>query len=140
MSKKFTSIQPPIRIDKWLWAVRLCKTRAIATDLCKRQKVFINNQIAKPSREIHSGQTIILKREGIQWKYKIIQCIDKRVSAPLAAGCKEDITPKESLARLKMVKDTWTPRRPKGSGRPTKKERRDLDNAKNKILTQKPNY
>jgi len=116
-----------VRIDKWLWAVRICKTRAMATDLCKRQKVTINGQYAKASREIHPGQTITIKKEGIEWKYKVIECIDKRVSAPLAAKCKNDITPDENLNQLKLIKTNWTPYRAKGSGRPTKKERRDLD-------------
>ncbi|VAX37410.1 Ribosome-associated heat shock protein implicated in the recycling of the 50S subunit (S4 paralog) [hydrothermal vent metagenome] len=130
-SKDIRSPINAVRIDKWLWAVRICKTRTIATNLCKRQKVFIDGQAVKPSREVHSEQVVIIKREGIQWHYKIIQCIDKRVGASLAAECKENITPQENLERLKIMKSPWTPRREQGRGRPTKKERREL----NKLFT-----
>ncbi|MCA9394691.1 MAG: RNA-binding S4 domain-containing protein [Candidatus Omnitrophica bacterium] len=116
-----------IRLDKWLWAVRICKTRAAATDLCKRQRVSVDGQNAKPSREIREGNLITVKRDGIDWQYKVLKCIDKRVGAKIAAECREDLTPKEDLKRLKEVKSSWTPRRPKGEGRPTKKDRRDLD-------------
>jgi len=120
---------PSIRIDKWLWAVRICKTRLIASTLCKRQKVFVDGQLVKPSREVHPGQTIAIKKDGIEWQYKVIQCIEKRVSAPLAALCKEDRTSQESLDQLKMINKGWAARREKGAGRPTKKERRDMDKA-----------
>lgn len=116
-----------VRLDKWLWAVRICKTRAVATDLCKRQRVSVNGQQAKPSREVHVDQLITVKRDGIEWQYKVLKCIDKRVGAKVAAECKEDLTDPEALKQLKEVKSGWTPRRPKGEGRPTKKDRRAID-------------
>lgn len=116
-----------VRIDRWLWAVRICKTRSIATDLCKRQRVSVDGQDVKPSREVRVGQTVILKRDSISWQYKVLKCITNRVGAKLAIECKEDLTPQEEIDKLKMIKSGWTPRRAKGEGRPTKKERRALD-------------
>ena len=116
-----------VRIDRWLWAVRICKTRPMATDLCKRQRVSIDSQHVKPSREVKPGQTIALKRDGITWQYKVLKCITNRVGAKLAVTCVENLTEQEELDKLKIVKAGWTPRRIKGQGRPTKKERRALD-------------
>ena len=116
-----------IRLDRWLWAVRICKTRPKAHDLCKRQRVSIDGQHAKPSRDIRVGQIVTLKREGIQWRYKVLKCIGNRVGAKVAVECKEDLTSQEELDKLKMVRSAWTPVRDKGSGRPTKKERRALE-------------
>lgn len=116
-----------IRLDKWLWAVRIAKTRSVATDLCKRQRVSVDGQTAKPSREVREGQLITVRRDGIDWQYKVLKCIDKRVGAKIAAECREDLTPEEDLQRLKEVKAGWTPRRAKGEGRPTKKDRRAID-------------
>ncbi|MCA9398523.1 MAG: RNA-binding S4 domain-containing protein [Candidatus Omnitrophica bacterium] len=119
--------QESVRIDKWLWAVRICKTRLIAADLCKRQKVSIDGQYIKPSRDVKTGQVVTVKKDGIDWQYKILQCIDKRVGAKIAAACYEDLTPTEDVEKLKMIKSVWVPRRAKGEGRPTKKDRRAID-------------
>jgi len=116
-----------VRIDRWLWAVRICKTRPMAADLCKRQRVSIDGQHVKPSREVKLGQTIALKRDGITWQYKVLKCITNRVGAKLAVTCVENLTEQEELDKLKIVKTGWTPSRVKGQGRPTKKERRALD-------------
>ena len=116
-----------VRIDKWLWAVRICKTRKLSTELCKQHKILINGHPVKPSREVIPGQIVVLKRDGVEWIYKVLQCLDKRVSAPLSSEYKEDITPNETLERLKIIKRDMMPRRPKGAGRPTKKERRTLE-------------
>ena len=116
-----------VRIDRWLWAVRICKTRSIATDLCKRQRISVDGQPVKPSRIVKAGQVVTLKRDAILFQYKILRCIANRVGAKLAIECKEDLTPKEEIDKLKMIKSSWVPRRAKGEGRPTKKERRALD-------------
>ena len=116
-----------IRIDKWLWASRICKTRKVVAELCKQHKVLIAGQPVKRSREVGPGQVVVIKREGIEWHYKVIKCLDKRVSSPLSLEFKEDITPKENLERLEQMKKDMMPRRPKGAGRPTKKERRTLE-------------
>jgi ribosome-associated heat shock protein Hsp15 len=119
--------QIDVRIDKWLWAVRICKTRLLATDLCKRQRVTIDGQAVKPSRMVLMGQVIVVRKEGFSWQYRVLQCIDKRVGARSAKECCEDITPQEEKDRFALVKSSWIPRRAKGEGRPTKKERRAVD-------------
>ncbi|VAW18869.1 Ribosome-associated heat shock protein implicated in the recycling of the 50S subunit (S4 paralog) [hydrothermal vent metagenome] len=116
-----------VRVDKWLWSVRICKTRVISTGLCKRQKVSIDGQNVKPSREVSIGQVISVRRDGIHWTYKVLKCIDKRVGAKIALECYENLTSKEELNKLRLIKSGWVPRRDQGTGRPTKKERRDID-------------
>jgi ribosome-associated heat shock protein Hsp15 len=116
-----------VRIDKWLWAVRICKTRLIATDLCKRHKVSVNGQPVKPSRDVVAGQIVVVRKDGIGWQYRVLKCIDKRVGPPVAKECCEDITPQEEKDKLALVKGGWIPRRAPGEGRPTKKERREMD-------------
>ena len=121
------NIEESVRIDKWLWAVRICKTRQVAADLCKRQKVFVDGQLVKPSREIREGQLVMVRKEGIEWQYKVLKCIKNRVGAKVAVECREDLTPQEQIDKLKMMKEAGMPRRASGAGRPTKKERRDIE-------------
>jgi ribosome-associated heat shock protein Hsp15 len=109
------------------WSVLICKTRPIATDLCQRHKVTIDGQPVKPSRSVLVGQVIGLRREGISWQYRVLKCIDKRVGARLVKECCEDITPEEERNKLALIKAGWVPRRLPGEGRPTKKERRDME-------------
>lgn len=116
-----------VRIDRWLWAVRICKTRSLATDLCKRQRVTIDGLKAKPSREVRVGQLIEVKREGITRQYRVLKLIEKRVGAKAAAECVIDETPQEAIDKIKTVKGARPPQRDKGAGRPTKKERRKID-------------
>ncbi len=116
-----------VRIDKWLWSVRICKTRLIATDLCKRHKVSIDGQAVKPSRDVKIGQVIVVRKEGVSWQYRVLKCIDKRVGAQLVKECCEDITPPEERNKLALIKGGWAPRRAKGEGRPTKKDRREME-------------
>ncbi|MFT5387183.1 MAG: ribosome-associated heat shock protein Hsp15 [Candidatus Omnitrophota bacterium] len=128
--KEFESV----RIDKWLWAVRICKTRVVASDGCKRDKVKIDGQLAKPSREVRKDQIVSLQRDGIVWQYQVLKCIEKRVSAKIAAECKLDITPEEDVKKFKLVKSQRMPSRPQGMGRPTKKDRREFDKLFNEDL------
>ncbi|MBF0484162.1 MAG: RNA-binding S4 domain-containing protein [Candidatus Omnitrophica bacterium] len=116
-----------VRIDKWLCAVRIFKTRSLASEMCEREKVWVDGQRVKPSREIKVGQKIKVRKENIDWEFEVLQCIDKRVSAPISLECKKDITPPEVLERAKLIRSMWTARREPGTGRPTKKERRELD-------------
>ena len=116
-----------VRIDKWLWAVRICKTRPIATELCQRQRVSIDDQPVKPSRHVLTGQVIVVRKEGLSWQYRVLKVIDKRVGAEIAKECCADITPQEDKDRLALAKSSWVPRREKGEGRPTKKDRRAID-------------
>lgn len=118
-----------IRIDKWLWAVRFFKTRTMATDTCTSGKVKIDGNAVKPSYIIKVEQSIQLNHQGIKKTILVKQLIEKRVSAPLAAECYEDNTPEEEKAISKMPASFYEIRE-KGIGRPTKKDRREIDKFK----------
>ena len=116
-----------VRIDKWLWAVRIYKTRSKATEACKKGRILIDDLPVKPSREIHPGDIIEIKKAPITRKYKVLALAEKRMSAKLTEDFLEDITPPEEIELLETQKKMkWFSRKP-GTGRPTKKERRDLD-------------
>jgi ribosome-associated heat shock protein Hsp15 len=116
-----------VRIDKWLWAVRIYKTRSKATEACKKGRILIDDLPVKPSREIHPGEIIEIKKAPITRKFKVLALADKRMSAKLTDDFVEDITPPEEIELLETQKKMkWLSRKP-GTGRPTKKERRDLD-------------
>ncbi len=119
-----------MRADKFLWSVRLYKTRSIASEACKAGKVTINNVEVKPSRTIVKGETIVLKKSPVTYTYRVIDLAGNRVSAKLAAQFIEDLTPKEELAKLEFNRSTATGFRQKGTGRPTKKDRRVIDKLK----------
>jgi ribosome-associated heat shock protein Hsp15 len=116
-----------IRIDKWLWAVRLFKTRSLASDECRKGKVMISGISVKPSREISEGETIQLKRPPIIRSYKVIALTENRVSAKLVPEFMIETTPASELEILEMQKNMGFYHREPGAGRPTKKERRELD-------------
>jgi ribosome-associated heat shock protein Hsp15 len=119
-----------VRADKFLWSVRLYKTRTIAAEACKSGKVFINNVEVKPSRTVLKGETIILKKSPITYTYRVIDLAGSRVSAKLATHFIENLTPKEELAKLEIDRSAQTAFREKGAGRPTKKDRRVIDRMK----------
>lgn len=116
-----------IRIDKWLWAVRIFKTRSLAGDHCRSAKVIIDGISVKPSRIIHLDEVVSVKRPPAVFTYKVRGIIAKRVSASLAAKHVENITPQSELDKLKQVQESAFFKRERGSGRPTKKERRDIE-------------
>ena len=116
-----------MRIDKFLWCVRYYKTRSIATEACKKGHIRVNGQIAKPSREIYIMDKIEVRKEQINYQLEVNEIPPNRVSAKLVALYITDTTPKEAFeakALLKYAKDYY---RKKGTGRPTKKDRRDID-------------
>ncbi|MCP4553412.1 MAG: RNA-binding S4 domain-containing protein [Bacteroidetes bacterium] len=119
-----------IRIDKWLWTVRLFKTRNIAAEACKGGKVKIDGKVVKPSRDIKVGDLISIQQTPIIKEVKVLQIIKNRVSAKLAVESVEDITPKEEYDKLKMMNELNYERRDRGAGRPTKKERRTIGKLK----------
>lgn len=125
-----------VRLDKWLWSVRLYKSRTMASDACRTGKVRVNELNAKPSMMIVRGDMIQLKKNGFNLSYKVLELIDKRVSATLAAPCIEDLTPQEELSKYKewYVGKSGVEFREKGDGRPTKKERREIDDFKSLYL------
>lgn len=117
-----------IRLDKYLWSIRLFKTRSIATDACDSGKVKFDGLQAKPSRSVHIGDEYEVKTEAKRWKIKVTGLIEKRVAHAEAIKNYEDITPPEELERLKFQAASFhTGKRQSKIGRPTKKERRDLD-------------
>jgi ribosome-associated heat shock protein Hsp15 len=117
-----------VRIDKWLWAVRFFKTRSSATEACKKGRVMIGDIPVKPSRMIKAGDMIKIRKPPVTYTYKVLQLSEKRMGAKLVNDFVLDMTPEEELKILEIQKNmTWLKRDP-GTGRPTKKERRDLDN------------
>lgn len=121
-----------VRIDKWLWSVRVFKSRTIATDACKEGKVKFNGVTAKSSQLIQVGDRLEVKKEGFTMHYKVLNLIEKRVGAPIAQACYEDLTPPEELNKYKewFVGKAGAEYRERGAGRPTKKERRVIDDFK----------
>lgn len=116
----------PVRIDKYLWAVRIFKTRALAAEACKKGKVIVDEIPAKPSRNITTGDVIKVRKMPVNYSYRVKEPIEKRVGAKIVHNHVEDITPQEELDKLVMQDDFYV-KRDRGAGRPTKKERRLLD-------------
>lgn len=116
-----------VRIDKWLFAVRLFKTRSQASEECRKGKVTINGMNVKPSRELKEGETIQLKRPPITRTYKVIALTENRMSAKLVPDFMVETTPASELEILEVQKNMSIYNRERGTGRPTKKDRRDLD-------------
>lgn len=122
-----------VRLDKWLWSVRIFKSRTLATDACKIGKVKINNNNAKPSYMLQRGEIIHVKKNGFNYTYKVIDLIDKRVGAKIAEPCYENLTPEEELLKYQdwfLNHSKSFEQRDKGEGRPTKRDRRDIDKFK----------
>ncbi len=123
---------PPagVRLDKWLWAVRLYKTRGDATEACRRGKVTQNGQDAKPSRTIRAGEMFHIKYPWLTRQVRVLAVLERRVGAKLVAGYLEDLTAPEDLERARRLRAEnrrATPVVPPGAGRPTKAQRRALE-------------
>ena len=116
-----------VRIDKWLWAVRVFKTRSQATEACKKGRVEIGDLPVKPSRDVHPGEVVKVRKPPLIRSLKVLALAEKRMSAKLAADFVEDVTPPEEFEILEMQKQMNWNSRDRGAGRPTKKERRKLD-------------
>ena len=121
-----------VRLDKWLWSVRIFKSRTIATNACKSGKIKINGKASKPSSMISEGTKIEVHKNGFVFQFVALKLIQKRVGAPIAQACYEDITPAEELAKFEnwYVGKAAPERRDRGTGRPTKKERREIERFK----------
>ena len=115
------------RIDKWLWAARIFKTRSQASDACKNGRVIMNGVSVKPSRTIKAGETISVKKPPITYSFKVLSAIEQRVGAKLLAGIYENVTDPKQYELLEMSRISGFVDRARGTGRPTKKERRALD-------------
>ena len=116
-----------VRIDKYLWSIRVYKTRSDATDACKGGKVRVNGNDIKPSRPIRPGDVITARKGAVTFSYRVIAAIDKRQGARLVPQYAENITPKEELDKLKAPVETFFLKRDRGAGRPTKKDRRQME-------------
>lgn len=116
-----------VRIDKWLWAVRIFKTRTIASDACKKGRVSVNNVSVKPSRTVRAGEVIQVKKPPIVFSFKVLALADKRMGAKLVPQFMENITSPDQYELLELSKIGGFVDRQRGTGRPTKKERRDLE-------------
>lgn len=116
-----------IRIDKWLWTVRLFKTRSLATESCTKGHIFIGDFPVKPSRLVKPGEVIRVRKSPIYRSYKALGIPNSRVGAKDVSTYMEEVTPQSELDLLVMQKDMQWISRERGAGRPTKKERRDLD-------------
>ncbi len=115
------------RIDKWLWAARIFKTRTIAAEACKKGRISINGAQIKPSRMVKPGDIINVKKSPITYSFKVLQAIEKRVGAKLIPEIMENVTSPEQYELLEMSKISGFIDRARGTGRPTKKDRRSLD-------------
>ena len=116
-----------VRIDKWLWAVRIYKTRSLATESCRKGHVSIGNLPVKPSRALHIGEVVKVRKSPIVRSFKVLGLAEKRMSAKLTEDFLEDVTPPEEIELQEMQKNMRWITRDRGTGRPTKKDRRELD-------------
>ena len=121
-----------VRIDKYLWAIRIFKSRSIATEACREGKVKMKGEPVKSSAQVIVGDVIEVTKDGFKLKYKVLQLIEKRVSAVLAKPCYEDLTPEEEINKYKswFIGKGGPERRDRGTGRPTKKDRREIEDFK----------
>lgn len=117
-----------VRIDKWLWAVRIYKTRSDAADACRTGKVTLNGTECKPSREVHAGDTLTVKKVPVmRYTFRVEGLVDRRLPAKEVPQYCTDLTPQSELDKLAPPRETIFIKRDRGTGRPTKKERRELD-------------
>jgi len=116
-----------VRIDKWLWAVRLYKTRSLATEACKKGKVLIQNVAVKPSRAVKVGEIVQVRQNPVVYSFKVIALAQNRMNAKLVPGFMENVTTPDQLELIELAKIAAQSGRARGTGRPTKKERRELD-------------
>lgn len=116
-----------VRIDKWLWSVRLFKTRTLAIEACKKGRVMIKGIPIKPSRMVKRDEVIQIRKSPITYSFQVVDLIERRVGAKLVPNYMKDVTPESEYQILEMSKLSGFVDRARGTGRPTKKERRELD-------------
>lgn len=116
-----------VRLDKYLWAVRVFKTRSDAADAIRNNRVLVNDAYAKPSREVKQGDVIAVKKQPVTYQYKVLELVSSRQGAKNVPQYCLNITPQEELDKLTIPRETVFVFRERGTGRPTKKERREID-------------
>jgi ribosome-associated heat shock protein Hsp15 len=124
-----------VRIDKWMWATRIFKTRTIAVEACKKNRVMVNEAPAKPSRMIKAGDIVQIRKPPVTYSFKVIALTTNRVGPKLTPQYLENITPPEQYEILELQKISGFVDRARGAGRPTKKDRRSLDNFSSSTTT-----
>lgn len=115
-----------VRVDKWLWAVRVFKTRSIATDAVKKGRVMVNDVLIKPSRTVKPGDIVKVRKPPVTYSFRVLQLVQNRLGAKLVPDYMENITPQSELDLLDIVRVSGFIDRRKGLGRPTKREGREL--------------
>jgi len=120
-------MEETIRIDKWLWSVRVYATRSLATEECKKGRVTIGGIAVKPSRVVKVGEIILVRKNPVTYSFRVIELLGKRVGAKLVPVYMEDLTTEEELKKLDVTQGGALFMRDRGAGRPTKKDRRDID-------------
>lgn len=116
-----------LRIDKYLWSIRVYKTRTDATDACKGGKVRVNGGDIKPSKAVKVGDVITARKGAVTYTYKVLELVDKRQGARLVPRYAENLTSQEELDKLRAPVETFFLKRDRGAGRPTKKDRRQME-------------
>ena len=116
-----------VRIDKYLWSIRAYKTRSEATTACNGGKVRLNGSDVKPSKAVKVGDVIVVRKGVVTYTYKVLDLIDKRQGAKLVSEFAENMTPQEELDKLRAPVETFFLKRDRGAGRPTKKDRRQME-------------
>lgn len=116
-----------VRVDKWLWSVRLFKTRSEAAEACKSNRVLVNGVTVKPAREVKAGEVVSVKKMPVVYSFRILELVANRQPAKNVPRYIEDVTPAEELLKLEMARAGAFAVRDRGTGRPTKKERRDIE-------------
>ena len=115
------------RLDRFIWSVRLFKTRTLAANECKKNHVLINDEICKPSKNVKVNDVISIKKSGVLFKYKVLAELEKRVGAKLVSDYMKEVTSVEEIEKYKTIQLAQKVYRQNGLGRPTKKDRRDID-------------
>ncbi len=128
------SAEENTRIDKWLWMLRIFKTRSLATEECKKGRVRVNDAEVKPSKEVKLGDTITVRKSPVVYSYIVKGIPKSRVGAKLVLDFLENITPEDELVKLEPGFMAFQGYRKRGQGRPTKKERRTLDDLRDSPL------
>jgi len=121
-------LKTEVRIDKWLWAVRIFKTRNLAAEACKKGKVTLNGIVLKPSRNIKIGDILQIRTNPVIYSFKVLNLSEKRMGAKLVPDFMENVTTPDQLEILELHKLSSSINRARGTGRPTKKDRREIEN------------
>lgn len=116
-----------VRIDKFLWSIRAYKTRSEATDACNGGKIRLNGADVKPSKAVHRGDTIVVRKGPVTYTYRVIELVDKRQGAKTVPQFVDNLTPQSEMDKLHAPVETFFLKRDRGAGRPTKKDRRQMD-------------